>query len=65
MCFSWHRVNRFTFAHGVSFEFEFVGVVDESVENSIGDSSVAECSVPLVERELAGDEGSASVVTVI
>ena len=61
----WRRVNRFTFAHGVSFEFEFVSVVHESVENGIGDSAVTECSMPLVERQLASNEGGASVVTII
>ena len=59
------RVNRFAFAHGVSFQFEFVGVVHESVEDGLGDRAVAEGGVPLVERELTGDEGGASVVAVI
>ena len=45
------------FSHGLSFELELVGVVHEAVEDGIGESGVADRFVPVIERELAGDEG--------
>ena len=44
------------FTHGLAAELEAVGVVDEAVENGVGESWIADHLVPLVERKLAGDE---------
>ena len=52
------------FAHGFSFEGNFVGVVDEAVEDGVGQGGVANDLVPVVDGNLAGDEGGASVVAV-
>jgi hypothetical protein len=42
-----------------------VGVVDEAVEDGIGDSGLAERAVPVADRELAGDDGGAELVAVL
>ena len=42
------------FSHGASVEFELEGVVDEAVEDGVGEQFM-----PLSQRELAGDEGGA------
>ena len=47
------------FSHGASLELELVGVVDESVEDGVGEGWVAEPLMPLSQGELAGDEGGA------
>ena len=39
------------------FQLELVGVVDEAVEDGIGERGVAEQVVPFLERELTGDQG--------
>ena len=44
------------FTHGLAIEFEAVGVVDEAVENGVGEGWIADQLVPLVERKLAGHE---------
>ncbi len=44
------------FAHGVSLEFEMVGVVDETVEDGVGDGVVGDDFVPDGQGELAGDD---------
>ncbi len=53
------------FAHRVALEVDFVGVVHEAIEDGIGDSTVTEIGVPLIERQLAGDERGCAVVTVV
>ena len=52
------------FSHGASLEFELVGVVDESVEDGVGEGGVAEQFMPLGQGELAGDESGARGVSV-
>jgi hypothetical protein len=37
-----------------------VGVVDESVEDGVGDGGVTEGLVPLLDGQLAGDDGGAT-----
>ncbi len=54
----------FLFPHGFSFEGYFVGVVDESVEDGIGQRGVSDGFVPVVEGNLGGDEGGACLVSV-
>jgi hypothetical protein len=39
--------------------------VDEPVENSIGDGRVGDDVVPVVDRQLAGDDGAATAVAVV
>ena len=52
------------FSHGASFELELAGVMDESVEDGVGEGGVAEQLMPLGQGELAGDEGGARGVSV-
>jgi hypothetical protein len=42
-----------------------VGVVDEAVEDGIGKSGVADDGMPVVEGELAGDEGGPPSVAIL
>jgi hypothetical protein len=42
-----------------------VGVVDQAVEDSVGIGGVADQCVPLIDRELAGDDGGAVAVAVL
>lgn len=42
-----------------------MGVVNEAVEDGIGEGGIAEVGVPAIDGELAGDEGGAFVVTIL
>lgn len=42
-----------------------MAVVHEAIEDGIGDGSVPEVTVPLVDRELAGDERRLSVIAIV
>lgn len=42
-----------------------MGVVDQAVEDGVGVSGVADQRVPLIHRELAGDDGGAATVAVL
>ena len=42
-----------------------MGVVDEAVEDGVGQRGVADHVVPTVDRELAGDEGRGALVAVV
>ena len=53
-----------SFSHGVSFEGDRVGVVDEPVENGVGESRFSDTLVPEVDRILAGDQGGAGLPAV-
>jgi hypothetical protein len=55
---------RFGFSHRFSFE-QLVGVVHKTIEDGIGDGRFADVVVPLLDRELTGDEGGSPVVAVI
>lgn len=46
-------------------EGESIAVVDESVEDGVGERGIVEVGVPLVDRELTGDEGGLPVVAVV
>lgn len=49
-------------AQGVAGERDAVGIVDEAVEDGIGVGGIAEGIVPLLDGELAGDEGGAASI---
>jgi hypothetical protein len=53
------------FAHAVSLEFEPVGIVDEAIEDGIGDGGIGADLVPVVDRHLAGDDGRFALMAVI
>ena len=48
-------VNRFS--HGVSVELDAIGVVDEAVEDGVGEGGFIDNIVPGIDRKLACDEG--------
>src|SRR5712691_7919089 len=52
-------------AQAVAGEVDPVGVVDEAVENGVGVGGIADQRMPLVDRQLAGDEGGAAAVSVL
>src|ERR1035437_10325589 len=46
----------FAFAHRFTFEFDPVGVVDQPTQDGIGHGGIGKDFVPLVDRELDGNE---------
>ena len=54
----------FSFSHGFSLECDGVSVVDESVENGVGQGGVSDGFVPVFDGYLGGDEGGGAVVSV-
>jgi hypothetical protein len=51
-------------SHAFSSHVDAVGVVDEAVENGVGQGRIADNFVPLVGGDLAGDDGGTAPVTV-
>jgi hypothetical protein len=51
-------------AQAVAFELDAVGVVDNAVEDSVGQRGVADDLVPAFDRQLAGDQQRAGVVAI-
>src|SRR5271169_5950733 len=56
---------RLVLAQTVAAELETVGVVDDAVENGVGQGRLAGQVVPAVDRDLAGDQGGAAAVAVL
>src|SRR5271154_1563904 len=54
----------FGFSHAVSGEVEAVGVVDEAVEDGVGEGGVADDFAPLIDGNLAGDQCRSPAVAV-
>ena len=52
-------------AHAVSLECEAVSVVNEAVEDGVGDGGIGDDLVPVVDRHLAGDDGRTALMAVI
>jgi hypothetical protein len=44
-------------SHALSSHDDAVGVVDETIENGVGEGRIADDLVPLVGGDLAGDDG--------
>ena len=44
-------------AHAVSLECDAMSVVNEAVEDSVGDGRISNDFVPVVDRHLTGDDG--------
>ena len=42
-----------------------MGVVDDAVEDGVGDCGLADDVVPSIDRDLAGDEGGAAAVALL
>jgi transposase len=52
-------------SHAVSLEGEAVGVVDEAVEDGVGDGGVGDDLMPMLDRHLTGNDGRSALVAVI
>ena len=50
------------FAHAVAVQVEAVGIVDEAVEDGVGVGRVADDGVPVLDGQLAGDDGRSPAV---
>jgi hypothetical protein len=53
------------FAHGFSFQLEFIGIVDEAIEDGIGHGGIADEFVPVFDGKLARDQGGAQAMAVV
>jgi len=51
--------------HALAVEIDPVGVMDQAIEDGVGIGGVADQRVPLIDRELAGDDGGAAAVAVL
>src|SRR5882757_10597854 len=49
----------------LSFELEAVGIVDEAIENRVGDGRVSDDFVPAIDGQLAGDNDRAGFVSIL
>ena len=47
------------------FEYEAVCVVDETVENGVGDGGIGDHLVPVIDRHLAGDDGGTALMPIV
>ena len=45
-----------SFSDRFSFQFELVGVVNEAVEDGVGEGGVGDTAMPLLDGQLAGDQ---------
>ena len=52
-------------AHGISLEFEAIGVVEEAVEDGIGKGGVGEAGMPIVDWDLGCDQGGGTAIAVV
>ena len=52
-------------AQRVALELDAMGVVDDAVEDCVGDGRLADHVVPPIDRDLAGDEGCAMAIAVL
>mgnify|MGYP006883685366 CR=1 FL=1 len=53
------------FAHRLDFEGDAISVVDEPIEDGIGDGAITEVGMPLIDRQLTGDQRRAAIVAII
>ena len=52
-------------ALGFALEIELVGVVDEPVEDGVGQRGIGNPVVPVLDGELGGDDGGFLLVTIV
>jgi hypothetical protein len=53
------------FSEGLALEFEFVGLMDEAIEDRVGEGGVSQIVVPMFDWQLTGDDGRAGADTII
>ena len=51
-------------SHGSSFQLNSVSIVNQSVQDGIGDGRVPDMIMPVFNRELTGDQGGTRSITV-
>ena len=52
-------------SYGLSVQFQLVSVVDQAVQQGIGDRWIADVVVPQIDRQLAGQDGGAPAVAIL
>src|SRR5258708_16780723 len=52
-------------AEGLSLEFDGGGVVDEAIEDWVGDGGMSDNFVPAIDGQLAGDDDRTSFISVL
>ena len=50
-------------AHGLAAQFDAMGIMDEAVEDAVGDGGIADLLVPLGDGNLRGQDRRASLTT--
>ncbi len=53
------------FAQAFSAEFDAIGVVNDAIENGVGDGGIADDLLPVLEQQLAGDEDRSDVAAIL
>src|SRR6476469_5404011 len=53
------------FAQGLALQLKPVCVVDEAVEHRVGNGGIADVSMPIVDWQLAGDDGGSAAVPTV
>jgi hypothetical protein len=52
-------------AQGLALQLQPVCAVDEAIEYGVGNGGIADVSVPIVDRQLGGDDGRSTAVSII
>src|SRR5260370_8213909 len=52
-------------SEALSFEFDAVGVVDEAIEDGVGDGGISDDFVPAIDGQLAGDDDRTGLISVL
>src|SRR5829696_4389304 len=52
-------------AQRIALELEAMGIMDDAVEDGVGDGRFADDVVPTIDRDLAGDEGGAAAAALL
>src|SRR4051795_848159 len=58
------ELRRLLLAQAVAAELQAMGIVNDAVEDRVGQSGISDQGMPAVHRDLAGDQGGAAAVAV-
>ena len=53
------------FSHGLSAHLDAMGIVDQTIEDAVGDGGIADLLVPARDGELGSENSGASLVTIL
>src|SRR5580765_2589777 len=56
---------RSLLAQALAAQFDAIGVVDDPIEDGVGQGGIADEFVPAIDRKLAGDDQRAGVVAIL